>query len=56
MRKELVTEDELLSELRKQGVDDLRQVKEAYVEQDGRISVIQVDDKPPQGTEQQRAF
>jgi len=56
MRKELVTEEELMSELRKQGVDELSKVKEAYMEHDGRISVIQVDDKPPQGTDEQRAF
>lgn len=56
MRKEMVTEEELMSELRKQGVDELRKVKEAYMEPDGRISVIQVDDKPRHGTDEQRAF
>jgi len=43
MRRELVTEEELLSELRKQGVDELGKVKEAYMEQDGRISLIPVN-------------
>lgn len=42
MRQELITEEELLSELRKQGVDDLHKVKAARIEQDGRISVIQI--------------
>jgi uncharacterized membrane protein YcaP (DUF421 family) len=41
MRHELITEDELLSQLRKQGTDDLKQVKEAYMESDGQISFVQ---------------
>jgi uncharacterized membrane protein YcaP (DUF421 family) len=40
MRKELITEDELKSQLRQQGIDDLAEVKEAYLEGDGRISVV----------------
>lgn len=40
MRKELITEDELKSQLRQEGVDDLAEVKEAYLEGDGRISVV----------------
>jgi uncharacterized membrane protein YcaP (DUF421 family) len=40
MRKELITEEELKSQLREQGVDDLAEVKEAYLEGDGRISVV----------------
>ena len=40
MRRELVTEDELMSQVRLHGCDDLSQVKEAYMEGDGRISVI----------------
>jgi uncharacterized membrane protein YcaP (DUF421 family) len=38
--KELLTEEELLAELRKKGVDDLQQVKAAYMEGDGHFSVI----------------
>lgn len=56
MRKELVTAEELMSELRKQGVDDLHKVKEAYMEPDGRISVIRADDTPAQGAHEQRSF
>lgn len=41
MHQELITEDELRSQLRLQGVDDLASVEAAYVEHDGRISVIQ---------------
>lgn len=40
LRKELITNEELMGQLREQGVDKLDKVKEAYMEQDGRISVI----------------
>lgn len=40
MRKELITEDELMTHLRHQGCDDLTTVEVAYMEGDGRISVI----------------
>ena len=41
MRRELVTEDELLAQLRQQGVDKLQQVKRAFMESDGSVTVIQ---------------
>ena len=44
MRQELVTVEELESQLRKQGVDDMRKVKSAHMEPDGEISVIRSDD------------
>lgn len=40
MRRELITEEELLSQLRQQGVDDLALVRKACIESDGHISVI----------------
>lgn len=40
MRKELITPDDLLAELREQGVEDVADVKEARIEEDGHISVI----------------
>ncbi|GAA5235842.1 DUF421 domain-containing protein [Verticiella sediminum] len=40
LRKEYLTEDELLAELRAAGVGDLDEVHRAYIEADGRISVI----------------
>jgi len=43
MRKELLTKDELMSQLREQGVEDLDEVAHAYMEGDGRISVIKKD-------------
>jgi uncharacterized membrane protein YcaP (DUF421 family) len=39
MRRELVTEEELRSLLREQGVDNLARVREARMESDGQISV-----------------
>ncbi|MFT3894841.1 MAG: DUF421 domain-containing protein [Anaerolineales bacterium] len=40
MRLELIKEDELMMELRQQGLDDVSKVKTAYIESDGRVSVI----------------
>jgi uncharacterized membrane protein YcaP (DUF421 family) len=41
MRQELITEDELRGMLRQQGVKDVNDIKEARVESDGGVSVIQ---------------
>ena len=40
MRKELLNEEELMSELRQQGVERLDEVKRVYMEDDGHVSVI----------------
>jgi uncharacterized membrane protein YcaP (DUF421 family) len=40
MKAELVTEDELMSQLRQHGIEDVREVAKAYVEPDGQFSVI----------------
>ncbi|HYN87826.1 MAG TPA: YetF domain-containing protein, partial [Ardenticatenaceae bacterium] len=40
MRQELITKDELMSQVRREGLDDLADVETAYMEGDGRISVI----------------
>ncbi len=40
MRQEMVSEDELESQLRQQGVEQIAEVKQAYLEGDGRVSVI----------------
>jgi uncharacterized membrane protein YcaP (DUF421 family) len=45
MRRELLTEDELMKELRQQGLEDVSKVKQAYIESDGRISVIERKEK-----------
>jgi uncharacterized membrane protein YcaP (DUF421 family) len=43
MRRELITEDELMAELRKQGLESPAEVRAARMEGDGQISVIPVD-------------
>ena len=40
MRRELITSEELMTEVRKQGFDCLDKVKKAYMEHDGTISII----------------
>ena len=40
MRRELITEEALMSQLREKGMDDLKKVKEAYLESDGHFSVV----------------
>jgi uncharacterized membrane protein YcaP (DUF421 family) len=43
MRRELISREELLSQLRLQGVNDLAEVKRACMESDGQISVVKRD-------------
>jgi uncharacterized membrane protein YcaP (DUF421 family) len=40
MRREQITEEELMTQLREQGVEDVSEVKAAYMEGDGQVSVI----------------
>jgi uncharacterized membrane protein YcaP (DUF421 family) len=40
MRQELITAEELMEHLREQGIEDIAEVKKAYLEGDGQISVI----------------
>lgn len=40
MKKELVTETDLMSQLRQNGIGDITQLKEAYIEGDGKISFV----------------
>ena len=40
MRRELIAESELMGKLREHGVEDVKDVKVAYIEHDGQISVI----------------
>ena len=52
LRSALITKDDLLSQLREQGVEDVRSVKKCFLESDGRISVIRDDpddsSRPPE--------
>jgi uncharacterized membrane protein YcaP (DUF421 family) len=45
MRRQFVTVDELMTHLREQGIEDVARVKRAYLEGDGRISVITFDEE-----------
>jgi uncharacterized membrane protein YcaP (DUF421 family) len=40
MRREFLTEEELMAKIRERGIAELSQVKLAYMEADGKISVI----------------
>ena len=40
LRQELITEDEMKSQLREQGLEDWAQVRKAFMESDGHISII----------------
>lgn len=44
MRREFVTEEELMTNLRSHGLTDTSKVKSAYIESDGQISVITYDE------------
>jgi uncharacterized membrane protein YcaP (DUF421 family) len=43
MRRELITEEELMTQLRLQGVEDLGSVRKACMEGDGQISVVKAN-------------
>lgn len=49
MDKEMITEDELMSNLRQQGVDDVSEVKQSCLESNGEFSVIKVDGSQKKG-------
>jgi len=50
MKKEFITEEELMSQLRQQGVEDISTVKRCYLESNGHFSVL----VEPSGTDQQK--
>jgi uncharacterized membrane protein YcaP (DUF421 family) len=43
MRQEMITKEELNSQLREQGIEHCSEVKRAYIEGDGTISIIRKD-------------
>ncbi len=49
LRSQMITREDLMEQLREQGIDDLQQVKKCFLEGDGRISVIRehADDQGP---------
>lgn len=42
MRREYLTEEELMDHIRREGVEDISSVKSAFIEGDGRISIIKM--------------
>ena len=55
LRKELLTEDDVMAEVRQQGLEELSQVKDVFVEFDGRMSVISRDEEPKKKPERKVA-
>jgi uncharacterized membrane protein YcaP (DUF421 family) len=53
MRKQFVTEAQLMGMLREHGIDDLADVKAVFLEGSGHVSVIPADDAE-QGEEDDR--
>jgi uncharacterized membrane protein YcaP (DUF421 family) len=56
LRRELMTKDEVLSQLRLHGIDDISKVKRAYIEPNGMISVLREDDGEVEAPEPQTAI
>jgi uncharacterized membrane protein YcaP (DUF421 family) len=54
MRRELINESELMTQLRKQGVEKLDEVKKAFMEADGSISLITHDSEPSSKLERRK--
>ena len=49
LKSEMLTEDEVMSQLRLQGIDDIADVKQCSLESNGEFSVIEIDGKANQG-------
>ncbi|MEZ4599638.1 MAG: DUF421 domain-containing protein [Syntrophotaleaceae bacterium] len=45
LRKEFISQEELWSQLREQGVEDLKEIRKAFLEANGRITVIRAGAK-----------
>jgi len=55
LRSQLITRNDLMEQLREQGIDDVRHVKSCFLEGDGRMSVIREDgDQQPRPSEKRR--
>ena len=55
MRREFISMQELQEKMREQGIENLREVKVAYLEGDGQISVIRTSADSPQKREKKPA-
>ncbi|MDX2231180.1 MAG: DUF421 domain-containing protein [Leptolyngbyaceae cyanobacterium bins.349] len=54
MRRELITEDELMVQLRKQGIERFVDVRRAFMETDGTISIIAYQKSPVEASQRRR--
>ena len=54
MRQELITEEELRSQMRQQGVSDFADVKKACLEANGEISVVKKEDDSGAGAKKKK--
>ena len=43
LRKEMITQEELMAALRREGVEQIDQVKLATMESDGEITVVRIE-------------
>lgn len=55
MRRELITEEELMSQLRQNGIDSLDQIEQACMEGDGQISFVKRGEKENGAKKRRRA-
>lgn len=56
LRHEMITEEELMAELRQQGVGTVGDVEKSYLEGDGHISVIKKDSKGDEGERKRKTI
>jgi uncharacterized membrane protein YcaP (DUF421 family) len=54
MDREMLTEEELLGQLRQQGIDDISEVKECRLESSGDFSVIRKSGRPNHGNKKKK--
>jgi len=56
LRQEMLTQDDLMSKLREHGVEDIAQVKKAFMEGDGSVTVIRFRQAPtdPAGAKKEK--
>ena len=55
LKREMITDEDLETQLREQGIDDVAKVKAAYLEGDGRLSVLKKEERAePEGNKKKR--
>ncbi len=56
MQKDMITAEELLGQVREQGIETIEEVKSAHLESDGKISVISRESKSHGGEGKKQAI